>query len=98
MNKTIDTLLLSTELPTEVSFRQVYSWVLWQFPQTEKGWFRGAVHPPIADYGWLPAFIDAQTKKVQIFAQIKEPLASPEEVKAFFERLPKSGSKRKTTG
>lgn len=75
---TINGLAFDSAGPTIVSLDQLYTWVVWQFPRLRAGGFSGAVHPPIAGYGWYPAIIDPTKRRVLVYAHLEEPFRSPE--------------------
>jgi hypothetical protein len=78
-SKAIDSVKFDAAGPTELSFTALYTWVIWQFPRQQKSGLCGAVHPPIPDYGWLPAIIYPQKKQLAIYAHLDETFATPEE-------------------
>ena len=69
--------------PTVLTFRQLYTWVIWQFPQVKNNHLCGAVRPPIADHGWYAALIDTNRQVVHLFAHIDQLFDSPEEAAAY---------------
>lgn len=50
---------LSSEIPTRLTYGELYSWVIWQYPRPQNGGLCGAVHPPTPQHGWIPAIIFA---------------------------------------
>lgn len=74
--------------PTLVSFDELYSWVVWQFPRTRAGGHSGAVHPPAAGYGWYPAIVDPVKRRVLVYAHLDETLKSPEAAAKQIEQAP----------
>lgn len=82
--KVVGKLTFETTKPTAVSFKQLHTWVIWQFPQPHPHGMCGAVHPPLPNHGWIPAVIDHQRQTVQVFAHLAEPFASPETAVAYF--------------
>ena len=69
---------LNINQPTDLSFNQLYDWVIWQFPtQTEDG-LSGAVRPPIVDATWYPALIQPKEKRVQIYGHLNTLFNTPE--------------------
>lgn len=77
---------LKTDKPTKLTFDDLYTWTIWQFPSKVQGGAYGAVHPPIAKHGWLPAVIRAKDKKVQVHAHLDETFATPEAAAKFLEQ------------
>lgn len=78
MATTIDKIEFSQEAPTELSFQELYDWVIWQFPRLHGKALHGAVHPPVARHGWLPAIIEPQKKRVSVYAHLEARYATPE--------------------
>lgn len=72
------TFKLNNSKPTMISHKQLRSWVVWQYPKKVAGGYCGAVHPPTAHFGWLPAVIYRNKKEVQIYGHLPEPFDSPE--------------------
>lgn len=79
----IENIPFHTNQPTEVTFHQLFRWVIWQLPRRKLNGLMGAVHPPIGGYGWLPALILFKEKRVQVYAHLNTPFASPEEAIEF---------------
>lgn len=67
---------LKRDGPTEVKIDDLYTWVVWQYPRKLGHGLRGAVKPPIADSGWLPAEITKKGKVILVHGQIKQPFKS----------------------
>lgn len=76
--KQIGHLYFYLDKPTELTFFELQSWVLWQFPHKSGTTLTGAVHPPLAEYGWLPAYIWPQQKRVIVHAHHDRTYPSPE--------------------
>ncbi len=74
----IDGVLLRADCPTTLSFTDLYSWVIWQFPRPAAGGVCGAVRPPGEGYSWYPAVIETRRAKVQVFAHLEQSYATPE--------------------
>jgi hypothetical protein len=64
--------------PTEYSFAELHTWVIWQFPRTDGQGMLGAVHPPIAQHGWLPALVHPYKERVIIHAHHPQTYPTPE--------------------
>ncbi len=90
-NQVIENIPFHTNRPTEVTFRQLHNWVIWQLPRHKLNGLMGAVHPPLAGYGWLPAVILLKEKRVQVYAHLNTPFASPEEAIEFVGNMPETG-------
>lgn len=84
MTHTIANLTLHKQEPTDVDRDEMFNWVIWQFPTLRNNNLCGAVHPPISGYGWLPAIIHTQEKKIQVFAHLDAPFDSPETAVEYF--------------
>lgn len=70
---------LNADQPTELTFAELREWVIWQFPrQKEARSLCGAVHPPHAEYGWLPALIAPRRNRLEIQGHVEEPFSTPE--------------------
>ena len=69
---------LNSSKPTTVNQKQLTNWVVWQYPKKIAGGYCGAVHPPTAASGWLPAVIYRNKKEVQVHGHVTEPFDSPE--------------------
>lgn len=81
---TIAGIRLRTDRPTTATFADLGEWVLWQFPQRERKGYRGAVRPALADQQWLPAIIQADRGRVQIYGHLDDGYPSPETAVAYF--------------
>lgn len=87
--KTVEALQFDSEKPTDVSFADLYTWVIWQFPRKQTSGLYGAVHPPIAEHGWLPAVIYPKKQQISIHAYLKETFSTPEEAASYLQRANK---------
>lgn len=76
--KTIAALGFNSDQPTELSFDDLFTWVIWQFPIPRGGGLCGAVRPPIANFGWLPAIIKGKKKQVVVHGHLKEAFNTPQ--------------------
>lgn len=81
----IANIVLRREGPTELTFKELFAWVIWQFPRPKKAGLCGAVRPPIPDHGWFPAVIKPKEKRVLVHAHIEEPFPSPEAAVEYFD-------------
>ena len=75
----VGSLEIDLEQPTQLTFADLDDWVLWQFPGTRGHWLTGAAHPPIAQYGWIPARLEPVKGHVILYAHCCPPLKTPEE-------------------
>lgn len=85
---------LATHQPTNLTFAQLDSWIIWQFPRRCEDWLCGAVHPPIAEHGWYPAAIYPQDAGVQVHAHAPERFPTPEAAARWLELAEGTGSER----
>ena len=69
---------LSTKKPTQLTFKQLETWVIWQFPRKNGGGLCGAIRPSLAKHGWYPAVIFPKEKRVQVYAHLDAQYDSPE--------------------
>ena len=67
-----------SDKPTEYNYSDLYAWVIWQFPRSGGTSLPGAVHPPIARYGWIPARLQPRLGRVIIHAHHAQCYDSPE--------------------
>jgi hypothetical protein len=82
----VDSVTLNTNQPTDISFQELYTWVIWQFPRKKADGLCGAVRPPIANHDWFPAIIYAEEERVQIFAHLDKLFSTPEEAADFIHK------------
>lgn len=75
---------LRTDRPTLLTFRDLFRWVIWQFPRPEQKGLCGAVRPPIVDHDWIPAIIQTGNERVYVHAHQGETFATPELAIEFF--------------
>jgi hypothetical protein len=76
--KVIADIALCLDHPTNLTFDQLFTWVVWQFPRKKGGGLCGAVRPPVANHGWYPAIINTREKRVQVHGHLPKPFATPE--------------------
>lgn len=69
--------------PTSLSFHDLYTWTIWQFPAKIKNGLSGAVRPPIPGHTWYPAIIQAKEKNLQVFAHLNRTFSSPEKAAEY---------------
>lgn len=70
---------MQLEQPTNVTFAELSDWVLWQYPRFRGSWLCGAAHPPEPGYGWIPARIQPQKRRVTLYGDCCQPLKTPED-------------------
>lgn len=76
--KQIGQLQFHPDQPTQYSFADLHNWVIWQFPRANGQGLCGAVHPPIAGYGWLPALIHPVRQNAIIYGHSLQTYPTPE--------------------
>ena len=69
---------LNADSPTTVTFADLYTWVIWQFPKPAAAGLCGAVRPPGPGYNWYPAIVETNRERVQVFAHLEQSYATPE--------------------
>lgn len=77
--------MVRTDRPTEVTLRDLYTWVIWQFPRPKGTGLCGAVRPPIANHTWFPALIRSRDGRVLIYGHIDQDFARPQEAADWLE-------------
>lgn len=82
--KEIAQLKFSGTKPTTLNLKLLQEWVIWQFPKKMANGFCGAVHPPMAKYGWFPAIIHPEKNEAQIYGHIPETFDTPELAADYF--------------
>ncbi|MCB8991451.1 MAG: hypothetical protein H6664_06100 [Ardenticatenaceae bacterium] len=73
-----------TSKPTPLPLKQLYNWIIWQFPQPKEGGLCSVVHPPLSDHSWLPAIIHSKEKRILVYAHLDTSFKTPEEALAYF--------------
>ena len=86
--KQIANVLFKNHQPTKLRFNALYTWTIWQFPCKVEGGFCGAVHPPIAAHGWLPATIHVTEKSraARIYGHLGQTFDTPEAAANYLEK------------
>lgn len=75
---------LRKDKPTNVTMDKLYGWVIWQFPNPQKGGYQGAVRPPLVDHEWIPAVIQADNKRVRVYGNAGMTFPTPEDAAGYF--------------
>ena len=75
---------LQADRPTMLTYRQLFRWVIWQFPLQRQNGFCGAVRPPEARQEWIPAIIQSDNQHVHVFAHVGKTFPSPERAVEYF--------------
>jgi hypothetical protein len=86
--KSIAGVQMRGDAPTEVPFRDLFTWTIWQFPRKKSGGLLAAVRPPDSEHGWLPAIVHAKDKRAQVHAHLNETFSSPEAAVEHLGNLP----------
>ncbi|MEJ2746715.1 MAG: hypothetical protein P8183_02180 [Anaerolineae bacterium] len=87
MKKQIANLLLKSHKPTRLKFEDLHTWTIWRFPRKVENGYCGAVHPPIAAHGWLPAVIcvTEKFKETHIYGHLDQTFETPEAAANYLE-------------
>ena len=75
----IGQITLNSDRPTNLTFDDLYTWVIWQFPRIKGGAMCGAVKPPIANHTWYPALITKHERLILVHGHINIEFSSPNE-------------------
>jgi hypothetical protein len=81
----VATILIRTDRPTDLTFDELYTWVIWQFPQPKAAGLCGAVRPPIANHSWFPALIRSRERQVLVYGHLKHEFATPAQAAEWLE-------------
>jgi phosphoglycolate phosphatase-like HAD superfamily hydrolase len=73
--------------PTVVSLDELYSWVIWQYPRRKGKGYYGAVRPSDPQWGWLPAVVLADQRRVLVFAHVGELFTTPESAAKYLDSV-----------
>lgn len=88
-NSIIGEINVHHDQPTEVTFDDLGSWVLWQFPRLRGGWLCGAAQPADPNFGeWIPARIQPHQQRVFLYAHCALTLSTPEEAAEWIANHP----------
>jgi phosphoglycolate phosphatase-like HAD superfamily hydrolase len=68
---------LKSDAPTLLTFEQLRTWVIWQYPRRRAGGLCGAVHPPLAQFAWLPAIVRPKERQVEVHAHVGREFDTP---------------------
>jgi hypothetical protein len=75
--KKVDAIMIKLDQPTELTFADLRTWVIWQYPRQIGKGLCGAVRPPVPEHGWFPAVIRLKEKVVQIHGHIHQSFDTP---------------------
>jgi hypothetical protein len=77
--RTVASVALRSDRPTELSVKDLYTWVIWQYPQQKGPGLCGAVRPPIANHGWYPALIKNKERRILVHGNLDQEFSTPEQ-------------------
>ncbi|MEM7332889.1 MAG: hypothetical protein AAF490_12445 [Chloroflexota bacterium] len=77
---------LNESKPTKVPIKALYTWVIWQFPQSCSKGAYAAVFSPNSNQGWLPAIVRKKKKQVQIHGHLPLAFKTPEEALTYLSK------------
>ncbi len=86
--RTVESLELRLDGPTELTAEDLYTWVVWQFPRPRRAGLCGAVRPPIANHTWYPALISRRDQRVTVHGHVDKEFATPAEAADWLENQP----------
>ena len=84
---TVANIKLHKQEATDLSFDELQTWVIWQFPRKKKSGLCGAVRPPMAEYEWYPALVHVKEQRVDVLAHLDQQFATPESAAEFVENM-----------
>ncbi len=88
---TVPIITFLSDQPTPLTFQELYSWVIWQFPQQIEGnWLCGAVKSPLPKTEWLPATINHKEQRTRVYAHLSKTFTTPEEAANYITASPKA--------
>jgi hypothetical protein len=88
----IGSIKLRKDRPTKLTFADLHTWVIWQFPRPKGASMCGAVKPPIASHNWFPALIRQHDNQVLVHGHIDLEFSTPN---AAAEWLESNGASKK---
>ena len=77
--RTVALVAMRSDRPTELSFKDLHAWVIWQYPRQKGSGLCGAVHPPIANYGWYPALIKNKERRILVHGHLDQEFPTPDQ-------------------
>ncbi len=83
--RNVDSIMIRTDRPTELTLSDLYTWVIWQFPRPKGDGFCGAVKPPIANHSWFPALIRSRASRVLVYGHIDKEFTHPQDAADWLE-------------
>jgi hypothetical protein len=85
--KVVAEVTFNSDGPTTIPLKELYTWVVWQFPRRKKGGYCGAVRPTIAGHAWFPALIQPDRQRIHVYAHLTEQFITPEAAAKHLEGL-----------
>jgi hypothetical protein len=76
---------IRTDRPTELTFGDLYTWVIWQYPRPRGSAMCGAVRPPIAKHTWYPALLSSRDNRILLFGHLSQEFGKPSEAADWLE-------------
>lgn len=77
--KKVEAIMINLDQPTELTFTDLHTWVIWQYPRQIGKGLCGAVRPPVPEHGWFPAVIRLKEKAVLVHGHLEQKFDSPNE-------------------
>lgn len=75
----IDGISFHPNTPTQMTFADLYAWVIWQFPLPASHGHCGAVRSSEPEVGWIPALVFYEQSSILVYAHLEEQFSGPEE-------------------
>ncbi len=75
---------LAPDRPTMARISDLGEWVIWQFPQRQRKGYCGAVRQALPDAPWVPAIIQSEKGRIQIYGHLDATYDSPETAVSYF--------------
>lgn len=76
---------LREDRPTDLSFADLHTWVIWQFPRLKGAGMCGAVRPPLPNHTWYPALIKQHEKRVLVHGHVPKEFPTPKAAAEWLE-------------
>ncbi len=76
---------IKTDRPTELTFADLYTWVIWQYPRRKGTGLCGAVRPPLANHSWFPALIKHHDQRVEVHGHMEREFSTPYDAAVWLE-------------
>ncbi|UCG23156.1 MAG: hypothetical protein JSW55_13455 [Chloroflexota bacterium] len=81
----VASVMIRADRPTDLTFAELYTWVIWQFPRPKGAGLCGAVRPPIANHSWFPALIKSRDGQAVVYGHVKREFATPAQAADWLE-------------